>query len=94
VRCYLTMSVCPDVSVSLTSKGAEPKNIMRAVQVAPDGFCMLSHAFAEPCRKQAMLKLASAYQNAKRSDRNVHELIHFAGVTMPAMETCNLPNGV
>ncbi len=63
------MSVCPDASVSLTSKGAEPKNIMTAVQVAPDGFCMLSHAFAEPCRKQAMLKLASGCQNGSAEMR-------------------------
>jgi len=92
--CYLTMSVCPDVSVSLTSKGAEPKNIMRAVQVAPDGLCMLSHAFAEPCRKQAILKHASECQNAERSNRNVHDLICFAGLTVPAIETCSISNGM
>ena len=86
VRHYLTMIVCPDVSVSLTSKGAEPKNIMRAVQVAPDGFCMLSHAFAEPCRKQAILEFASRCQNAERSDRNVHEL-------GPLWRSCGASNG-
>lgn len=80
------MSDCPDVSVSLTSKGAEPKNIVRAVQVAPDGFCMLSHAFAEPCRKQAILELTSRCQNAEHCLKNVRELIHF-------WSSCGASNG-
>lgn len=46
------MSVCPDLSVGLRSNGAQPKNIRTAVHVAPDGFCMLSHAFAEPYSRQ------------------------------------------
>jgi len=41
-----------------------------------------------------MLKFASGCQNAERSNRNVHGLIHLAGLTVPAMETCNLSNGM
>lgn len=45
---YLRINVCPSISVSLRSKGVLPKNATTAVHVAPDRFCMLSHAFAEP----------------------------------------------
>ena len=53
VGVYLRISVCPSMSVSLRSKGVLPKNATTAVHVAPDRFCMLSHAFAEPYKDTA-----------------------------------------
>lgn len=74
---YLSSTVCPSVSVSLRSKGVQPKNMSSAVQLAPAVFCMLSHELAAPCKHRQLCLLPGQQ----------HE--HSCSNTMPALPLLN-----